>query len=48
MTPPAQIDWNTEKVLNRAGLYRDRRDFVIQPGDSGMQADYPSSPARAG
>ena len=32
-------------VLNRAKLYRDRRDFVIQPGDSGMQEDYPSAPA---
>ena len=33
-------------VLNRAKLYRDRRDFVIQPGDSGMPEDYPSAPAR--
>ena len=47
MTPPEQIDWDTEKVLNRALLYRDRRDFVIQSGDSGMPGDYPSSPARA-
>ena len=23
-------------VLNRAPLYRDRRDFVIRPGDSGV------------
>ena len=22
-------------VINRARLYRDRRDFVIQPGDTG-------------
>jgi len=34
-------------VLNRAPLYRDRRDFVVQPGDSGMPEDYPSSPARS-
>ena len=32
-------------VLNRARLYRDRRDFVIQPGDTGRQEDYPVSPA---
>ena len=36
-------------VLNRARLYRDRRDFVIQPGDTGRPEDYPVSPAhRAG
>ena len=33
-------------VLNRARLYRDRRDFVIQPGDSGKPEDYPSAPPR--
>ena len=26
-----------DSVLNRAPLYRDRRDFAIQPGDSGMR-----------
>ena len=31
-------------VLNRARLYRDRRDFVIQPGDSGKAEDYPANP----
>ena len=31
-------------VLNRARLYRDRRDFVIQTGDTGRPADYPVSP----
>ena len=31
-------------VLNRARLYRDRRDFVIQPGDSGRAGDYPVNP----
>ena len=35
-----------DHVLNRARLYRDRRDFVIQTGDSGMPEEYPSSPAR--
>ena len=32
-------------VLNRARPYRDRRDFVIQPGDTGRPEDYPVSPA---
>ena len=31
-------------VLNRAALYRDRRDFIIQPGDSGRHDDYPGNP----
>ena len=31
-------------VLNRARIYRDRRDFVIQPGDTGRSEDYPVSP----
>ena len=34
-----------EHVLNRALLYRDRRDFVIQPGDTGKREDYPAEPA---
>ena len=33
-------------VLNRAPLYRDRRDFVIQPGDTGKPEDYPTEPSR--
>ena len=36
----------TEHVLNRVKLYRDRRDFVIQPGDTGKAEDYPGEPAR--
>ena len=32
-------------VLNRARLYRDRRDFIIQPGDTGRPEDYPREPA---
>ena len=32
-------------VINRARLYRDRRDFVVQPGDSGMPEDDPPGPA---
>ena len=31
-------------VLNRARLYRDRRDFFILPGDTGRPDDYPISP----
>ena len=31
-------------VINRARLYRDRRDFCIQPGDSGNPDDYPTNP----
>ncbi len=34
-----------EVDLNRARLYRDRRDFVIQDGDTGMWYDYPANPA---
>ena len=37
---------HTEHVLNRALLYRDRRDFVIQPGDTGKREEYPAEPAR--
>ena len=41
-----QIDLDAgDKVLNRARLYRDRRDFVIQAGDTGRREDYPASPA---
>ena len=35
------FDPNGENVINRARLYRDRRDFVIQPGDTGKPEDYP-------
>ena len=40
-----QLDDGQEYVLNRASLYRDRRDFVIQPGDTGKPEDYPGKPA---
>lgn len=40
-----RLDGSEEYVLNRAPLYRDRRDFVIQPGDTGKQEDYPAKPA---
>ena len=39
------FDPDGENVINRARLYRDRRDFVIQPGDTGKSGDYPASPA---
>ena len=35
-------------VLNRARLYRDRRDFIIQPGDTGKPEDYPTNPPYQG
>ena len=31
-------------VINRARLYRDRRDFIIQPGDTGNPEDYAVNP----
>ena len=38
MTDCADIDLATDDyVLNRALFYRDRRDFVIQPGDTGKR-----------
>ncbi|MDE0281022.1 MAG: hypothetical protein OXN16_08060 [Gammaproteobacteria bacterium] len=39
------LDDGQDYVLNRAPLYRDRRDFVIQPGDTGKAEDYPDKPA---
>ena len=37
MTECGEIDLDEEDdVLNRAPLYRDRRDFVIAPGDTGV------------
>lgn len=47
MTDYNEIDpYNDEGdyVLNHARLCRDRRDFVIQPGDSGRPEDYPANP----
>lgn len=41
------LDDGQDYVLNRARLYRDRRDFVIQPGDTGKREDYPAQPARS-
>ena len=38
------FDPDGENVINRARLYRDRRDFVIQSGDMGKPEDYPDSP----
>ena len=40
MTECADIDLNAgEEVLNRARLYRDRRDFIIQNGDTGKREE---------
>lgn len=44
MKPVEDINWSEEEVLNRASLYRDRRDFQIQSGDTGRLEDYPTSP----
>ena len=35
-----------EYVLNRASLFHDRRDFIIQPGDTRFPEDYPSASPR--
>ena len=40
------LDAEEDYVLNRARLYRDRRDFLIQPGDTGKPEDYPVNPPR--
>lgn len=45
MTHREAIEPGTNYVVNRARLYRDRRDFVIQPGDTGKPGDYPVRPA---
>lgn len=44
MTHYDEVDWDDKEVLNRAPLYRDRRDFIIQPGDTGMREHYPANP----
>ena len=41
------LDDGRNYVLNRARLYRDRRDFVIQIGDTGRPGDYPAQPAKS-
>ena len=41
------LDDGQNHVLNRASLYRDRRDFVIQIGDTGKLDDYPAEPAKS-
>ena len=49
MTDCPDIDLDTDDyVLNRALLYRDRRDFLIQPGDTGKPEEYPVTPAYPG
>ena len=45
MTHWDEIQPGVDYVLNRARLYRDRRDFVIQDGDTGKPGDYPATPA---
>ena len=45
MTHWDDIEPGVNYVVNRARLYRDRRDFVVQPGDTGKSEDYPAQPA---
>ena len=45
MTHWDAIEPGVNYVINRARLYRDRRDFVIQPSDTGKPKDYPVTPA---
>jgi len=48
MVECSAVDLEAEDhVLNRARFYRDRRDFVIQGGDTGKREDYPVGPADA-
>ncbi len=48
MTDCQDVDLDAEDdVLNRALLYRDRRDFLIQLGDTGKPGDYPVTPAHS-
>ena len=44
MTHWEELEPGVDYVINRARLYRDRRDFVIQPGDTGKPEDYPVNP----
>ena len=48
MTHWDDLEPGEDYVLNRARLYRDRRDFVVQPGDSGKPEDYPVNPVYQG
>ena len=41
------LDDGQNYVLNRGRLYRDRRDFVLEAGDTGKREDYPVKPARS-
>ena len=44
MTHWEELETGVNYVINRARLYGDRRDFVIQPGDTGKPEDYPANP----
>ncbi len=45
MTHWDDIEPGGDYVINRARLYRDRRDFVVQSGDTGKPDEYPVTPA---
>ncbi len=36
-----------EHVLNRVPLFHDRRDFIIQPGDTRFPGKYPAAPPQS-
>ena len=42
------LDDEQDYVLNRPLLFGDRRDFIIQPGDTGKREDYPANPPHLG
>jgi hypothetical protein len=48
MTHRDRIEPGVNYVLNRATIYRNRRDFLIQPGDTGRPEDYPAGPPAPG
>ncbi len=45
MTHWDDLEPGVDYVINRARLYKDRRDFVIQHGDTGKPEDYPKNAA---
>ena len=47
MTHWDKLEPGVNYVINRALLYQDRRDFIIQRGDTGKPEDYPARPANS-
>ena len=46
MVPVEELDPNAQGdyVQNRARLFHDRRDFLVQSGDTAKPEDYPAAP----